>query len=223
MTELSPELIQLHKRLQNHINEQKSNWKSFVYAQKMGFYQGFEEISLPGCRPTEQRLERYGISKYLTKEKTALDIGCNCGFFVLHISKFLKYVNGVEINPFLVNVGNDTKDFLKIGNVDFYATRFEDFIPEKKYDMIFSLANDDTIDGNTEFTFEEYVGKIQILLNKGGHLMWETISPDTYDPELFKPKRTILEKRFTLLEEKMVKSEYPVNVPERRFIVFQNN
>ena len=53
--------------------------------------------------------------------------------------------------------------------------------------------------------------------------MWETISPDTYDPELFKPKRLILEKKFTLLEEKMVKSEYPVNVPERRFLVFQNN
>jgi spermidine synthase len=132
-------------------------------------------------------------------------------------------VNGVEINPFLVNVGNDTKDYLEIGNVDFYATRFEDFIPEKKYDIIFSLANDDTIDGNTEFTFDEYVGKIQRLLNKGGHLMWETISPDTYDPELFKPKRTVLEKRFTLLDERMVKSEYPVNVPERRFLVFQNN
>ena len=41
--------------------EQKSNWKSFVYAQQMGFYQGFEEISLPGCRPTEKRLERYDI------------------------------------------------------------------------------------------------------------------------------------------------------------------
>jgi len=53
--------------------------------------------------------------------------------------------------------------------------------------------------------------------------MWETISPDTYDPDLFKPKRRILEERFTLLEERMVKSEYPINVPERRFLVLQKN
>jgi len=223
MTELEPELAELHKKLEHHILKQKSNWKSFVYAQQMGFYQGFEEIKLSGCRPTEQRLERYDIKNYLTNEKIALDIGCNCGFFVLHLSKFLKYVDGVEINPYLVNVGKDTQEFLKIRNVDLVATRFEDFNPTKKYDIIFSLANDDTIDGNTEFTFDEYIEKIQGLLNKDGYLMWETISPDTYDPELFKPKRTILEQRFTLLEEKMVKSEYPVNVPERRFLVFQNN
>ena len=132
-------------------------------------------------------------------------------------------VDGVEINPYLVNIGKDTQKFLNINNVDLHPSRFEDFKTTKKFDIIFSLANDDTIDGNTEFTFDEYIKKIQGLLNEGGHLMWETISPDTYDPELFKPKRLILEKKFTLLEEKMVKSEYPVNVPERRFLVFQNN
>ena len=51
--------------------------------------------------------------------------------------------------------------------------------------------------------------------------MWETVSMDTYDPELFDPKRKIFEKSFNLLEERMVKSEYPVNVPERRFLVLQ--
>ena len=223
MAELKPELAELHKKLEHHILEQKSNWKSFVYAQQMSFYQGFDEIKLPGCRPTEQRLERYDIKKYLTTEKVALDIGCNCGFLVLHLSKFLKHVDGVEINPYLVNIGKDTQEFLNINNVDLHPSRFEDFKTTKKFDIIFSLANDDTIDGNTEFTFDEYIKKIQGLLNEGGHLMWETISPDTYDPELFKPKRLILEKKFTLLEEKMVKSEYPVIVPERRFLVLQNN
>ncbi len=223
MNEKDPELSQLHDRLKHHISEQKSNWKSFVYAQQMGFYQGFDEISLPGCRPTEKRLERYDIAKYLTKEKIALDIGCNCGFFVLHLSKFLKHVDGVEINPYLVNVGNDTKKFLNIGNADFFTSRFEDFSTNKKYDVIFSLANDDTIDGNTEFSFNEYVRKIKSLLNKNGHLMFETISPDTYDPKQFEPKRRLLEDRFTLLEEKMVKSEYPINVPERRFLVFEKS
>ena len=53
--------------------------------------------------------------------------------------------------------------------------------------------------------------------------MFETISPDTYDPKQFEPKRRLLEDRFTLLEEKMVKSEYPINVPERRFLVFEKS
>ena len=200
MSESDLELKKLHDKLNAHIEEQDKNWKSFVYAKENGFYQGFDEIKLPGCRPTEQRLDRYDIKKYLTNEKMALDIGSNCGFLVLHLSKFLKHVDGVEINPYLVNVGKDTQKFLNINNVELFTSRFEDFKITKKYDIIFSLANDDTIDGNTEFTFDEYIKKIQGLLNEGGHLMWETISPDTYDPELFKPKRLILEKKFTLLE-----------------------
>ena len=39
-------------------------------------------------------------------------------------------------------------------------------LPNKKYDIIFSLANDNTIDGRTEFSFIEYVTKIQNLLNR---------------------------------------------------------
>ena len=139
MAELEPELAELHKKLEHHILEQKSNWKSFVYAQQMSFYQGFDEIKLPGCRPTEQRLERYDIKKYLTTEKVALDIGCNCGFLVLHLSKFLKHVDGVEINPYLVNIGKDTQEFLNINNVDLHPSRFEDFKTTKKFDIIFSL------------------------------------------------------------------------------------
>ena len=63
--------------------------------------------------------------------------------------------------------------------------------------------------------------KIQDLLKPDGLLMWETVSMDTYDPELFDPKRKIFEEFFNLLEERMVKSEYPVNVPERRFLILK--
>ena len=121
----------------------------------------------------------------------------------------------------LTNIGKDTKEFLGEKNVDFHTTRFEDYQTDKKYNIIFSLANDDTIDGNTQFSFNEYINKIQKLLQPNGLLMWETISPDTYDPELFEPKQKILEKSFNLLEERMVKSEYPINVPERRFLVLE--
>lgn len=221
MNNENDKLNQLKKKLRGHVDEQIQKWDSFVYAQKNGFYQGFDEIGIEGCRPTEQRFMRYKIDKYLSREKTALDIGCNCGFFAIYISRFLKHVDGVEINPYLTNIGNDTKVYLNQKNVEFFTSKFENFKSKIKYDLVFSLANDDTIDGNTEFSITEYISKIENLLNPKGFLMWETISPDTFDPKLFEPKRKILESKFSLLEERMVKSEYPINVPERRFLVLQ--
>ena len=105
--------------------------------------------------------------------------------------------------------------------MNFYSSRFEDFKPNHSYDIIFSLANDETIDGNTKFTFEEYIQKIYNSLNENGLLMFETVSPDTYEPKLFQPKLKLLKKKFTVLEDTMVKSEYPKNVPERRFLILR--
>lgn len=216
-------LDSLHKKLQNHIYDQKKNWSSFVYSQTKGFYQGFDEIKLDGCRPTEKRFARYKIEKYLSKNQNALDIGCNCGFLTIFISRYVNHIDGVELNPYLISIGKDTQDFLKINNVDFYALSFENFETSLKYDVIFSMANDNTIDGNTKFTINEYIEKIRNLLKDYGLLMWETISPDTFDPKLFEPKLKLLKKYFTVLEERMVKSEYPINVPQRRFLVLRKN
>jgi SAM-dependent methyltransferase len=214
-------LASLHKKLADHLENQSKNWKSFVYAKEKGFYQGFEEIKIDGWRPSEKRFERYGIEKYLAKSKSALDIGCNCGFFTIVVSRYVKDIDGVEINPYLVNIANDTKEFLKVQNVSFVTSSFEKYQPNKKYDVIFSLANDETIDGNTKFTFAEYMKKIEGSLMDDGVVMFETVSPDTYAPKLFQPKLDHIKKHFVILEDKMVKSEYPVNVPERRFLVLK--
>ena len=221
MSETDLELKKLHDKLNGHLEEQTKNWKSFVYAKQNGFYQGFDEIKINGCRSTEKRFRRYKIEKFLSKQFSALDIGCNCGFFTIFASRYLDLMEGVEINPYLVEIANDTKNFLKIKNVNFYNSRFEDFEPNHNYDVIFSLANDETIDGNTKFTFEEYIQKIYNLLNENGFLIFETVSPDTYEPRLFQPKLKLLKKKFVVLEDKMVKSEYPKNVPERRFLILK--
>ena len=221
MSETDLELKKLHDKLNSHLEEQTKNWKSFVYAKQNGFYQGFDEIKINGCRSTEKRFRRYKIEKFLSKQFSALDIGCNCGFFTIFASRYLDFMEGVEINPYLVEIANDTKNFLKIKNVNFYNSRFEDFESNHNYDVIFSLANDETIDGNTKFTFEEYIQKIYNLLNENGFLIFETVSPDTYEPRLFQPKLKLLKKKFVVLEDKMVKSEYPKNVPERRFLILK--
>lgn len=152
----------LHKKLQDHVDSQNKNWKSFVYAQDKGFYQGLEEIKIDGWRPSEKRLESYNIVRYFTNEKTALDVGCNCGFFTIVVSRYVKHIDGLDINPYLIDIGNDVKDFLGIKNVSFYNSSFEDYLIDKKYDIIFSLGNDETIDGNTKFTFSQYIEKIKM-------------------------------------------------------------
>ena len=58
-------------------------------------------------------------------------------------------MNGVELNPHLVDIAKDTRDFLKINNIEFFASSFEQFSTSKKYDLVFSLPNDETIDEET--------------------------------------------------------------------------
>jgi len=215
------ELASLHKKLAGHLENQSKNWKSFVYAKEKGFYQGFEEIKIDGWRPSEKRFARYDIERYLSKNKSALDIGCNCGFFTIVVSRYVKDIDGVEINPHMVDIANDTKEFLKVQNASFVTSSFEKYQTDKKYHVIFSLANDETIDGNTKFTFSEYIQKITELLTEKGYLIFESQATDTDETERFKPKMESLKKYFEIIEERIVLSEYPINVPKRIFLVLR--
>ena len=215
------ELKELHLKLQKHLDSQTKNWDSFIYAKQKGYYQGFEQIQLSGCRNTEKRFEEYNINKYLAKNKIVLDIGSNCGFVDLFLSKFVNRLIGVEINPFLINIANDVKEFLEISNVQFVCSKFEDFKHTENFDIICSFANDSTIDGNTSFDFREYVMKIYNLLNPDGLVLFESQALDAFVPGSFNEKRLFLKKYFEILEEKKVRSEYPVNVPERIFLVLK--
>jgi len=216
------DLEQLHSRLQGHLQEQNEKWEHFVYSKQDGFYQGLEEIDIKGSRSSEKRFQEYNITKFLSKEKKALDIGSNCGFFSIFISKYVKHISGVEINPYLTRIANETKDFLEIENIHFINSSFEEFKTDKKFDIIFSLANDSTIDDNTKFNFEEYIEKINNLLNKDGLVIFESQAIDSMISERFEEKFRFLEQKFNIIEKRKIQSEYPVNVPERDFLVFRN-
>ena len=221
MSETDLELKKLHDKLNNHIEEQSKNWNNFIFAQQNGFYQGFDEIKIQGCRSTEKRFKEYKIEKIFAKNFSGLDIGSNCGFFTIYVSRYLGSMDGVEINPYMVKIANDTKDFLKIDNVNFYTSSFEEFKPKRRYDLIFSLANDETVDGLTKFTFAEYIQKIADLLNEHGILAFESQAKDAYYIKKFESKLEIMKKNFDVLEQRIVKSEYPVNVPKRYFLILQ--
>ena len=158
----------------------------------------------------------------MSKNKTALDIGSNCGFFSIFISKYVQHITGVEINPYLVAIANDTKQYLEIVNTTFISSAFEDFKANDKFDIIFSLANDSTIDDNTKFNFKEYVNKIKNLLNNDGILIFESQAVDSMIPEQFKQKFNFLKLNFDVLEKRKISSEYPLNVPMRDFLILKN-
>ena len=215
------ELEELHLKLKAHLKNQNEKWEHFIYSKQDGFYQGLDKINIKGSRSTEKRFNEYNIGSLFSKNKNVLDIGSNCGFVSLYTSEFVKSVTGVEINPFLVKISNDTKEFLNIQNVKFVCSTFEEDDTEEKFDIVYSFANDSTIDDNTTFNFEEYVQKILFLLSSGGLLIFESQALDVLVPNKFQLKLEILEKYFIISEKRKVSSEYPTNVPERIFLVLE--
>ena len=215
-------LEELHSKLKAHLKDQNEKWEHFIYSKQDGFYQGLDEINIKGSRSSEKRFKEYNLTKYLSKNKTALDIGSNCGFFSIFISKYVQHITGVEINPYLVAIANDTKQYLGIVNTTFISSTIEDFKANDKFDIIFSLANDSTIDDNTKFNFKEYVNKIKNLLNNDGILIFESQAVDSMIPEQFKQKFNFLKLNFDVLEKRKISSEYPLNVPMRDFLILKN-
>ena len=217
------DLDSLHLKLQGHLDRQEKEWGHFIFSKEDGgFYQGLDEIKITGSRSSEKRFEEYEILEYLSKDKTVLDIGSNCGFFSIYVSKFVDRIFGVEINPYLVAISNDVKDYLNIKNTNFVNSSFEEFQSNEKFDMIFSFANDSTIDGNTKFNFSEYMEKIKNLLKEDGLLIFESQAIDSVVTEQLNEKINYLENRFTILKRKKVSSEYPKNVPFRDFLILKN-
>ena len=88
--------------------------------------------------------------------------------------------------------------------------------------MIFSFANDSTIDGNTKFNFSEYIEKIKNLLKEDGLLIFESQAIDSVVTEQLDKKIDYLKKDFIILKRKKVSSEYPKNVPFRDFLILKN-
>ena len=217
------DLDSLHSKLQGHLDRQEKEWEHFIFSKEDGgFYQGLDEIKITGSRSSEKRFEEYEILEYLSKDKSVLDIGSNCGFFSIYVSKFVDKIFGVEINPYLIAISNDVKDYLNIKNANFINSSFEEVQFDKKFDMIFSFANDSTIDGNTKFNFSEYIGKIKNLLKEDGLLIFESQAIDSVVTEQLDEKINYLENKFTILKRKKVSSEYPKNVPFRDFLILKN-
>ena len=65
------------------------------------------------------------------------------------------------------------------------------------------------------------IDKIADLLNEHGILAFESQAKDAYYIKKFESKLEIMKKNFDVLEQRIVKSEYPVNVPKRYYLILQ--
>lgn len=208
---------ELHKKLDKILEEQKNNWEHLVYAGGK-FYQSLEKVGIEGRRSTEKRFEDYEIKKYLNKEKSVLDIGANTCFFSLNISEQVKEIDCVEINKYLVQIGKEVRDFLKIENVNFFTTDFKNFVTDKKYDIVMSFAVDEVADGLSKLSFEDYLDKILNLLKEEGMIFFESQAEDIMLNK-FDKKFNILKEKFNIIFKKEIGSTYPTNIKNRVFLI----
>lgn len=196
----NPELKELHKKIRSHLDDQKNEWNKPFYPR----YQGYGRIKLSGLRDTERRMDNYGLAKHLKHGWRLLDIGCNTGFMSLESARLVRHVDAFDVNPYLVKIGQEVKDFLKQDNVSFSSCGFEDFEVKEKYDAIFSFANHHTLDGLTTFSINDYFTKASDSLNPGGLLFFES---HEYGTENWDEVDKVLDRFFIRMEEKDLRKE----------------
>tara|TARA_X000001036_G_C20678282_1_gene804995 strand:- start:2162 stop:2938 length:777 start_codon:yes stop_codon:yes gene_type:complete len=144
-----------------------SNYQQFG---RDNFYQSLPELKISGQRSTEKRLKIYELRKFINKKTSVLDIGSNCGFLSLTVSRLAKSVNGLEPNSSLTIISNDTKQLLKIKNCKFINKNFKDFHTNKRFDVILSFA----VHFWVNLLFYNFIKKINKMLKLDGYLILES-------------------------------------------------
>jgi SAM-dependent methyltransferase len=204
---------------------QRYNWRAsyaFDYP-----YQGLSRIGISGIKPSEERLQRYGIQSYLKPTDLVLDIGSNNGFLTLSMAPLVREIHGIEFNPYLVNISHTTGQFLHIQNARFILGDFVEWTSESRYDVILSLANHCTIDGNLSVDFELYIAKFHTLLAPDGILLFE--SHNVFGPGAGTPgddgdldlKFNIVERYFEIITTNMTSAYVPAFDIDKLFIALR--
>ncbi|MCG6656233.1 methyltransferase domain-containing protein [Halomonas campisalis] len=141
-------------------------------------YQGYDRVALPGSRPTELRLDAYGLREHLAELKqkkdtiSALDIGCNHGFLLLELADQLGHGMGFDISPTCIEVGNTVASHLGIDNVKLAAMTFEAFIAGQPQasDLVIACAVHRWIG----LPMPEFGRHLHSLVSDGGLLLLES-------------------------------------------------
>lgn len=182
---------------------------------KGNFYQSLEELNIKGQRPTEKRIDIYGL-KSIAKDKRVLDIGCNCGFLDLSLGLIAKSIKGVEYNKILVKIAETVRDYLKRENVCFEAGDFKEYITNEKYDVIFSFAVHYWIG----LPVKEYCKKIVSMLETDGYLVFESQNIKTVDKEFAEYCNEFEKLGLEKIREDKICDDGEI---ARKFLIYKNN
>ncbi len=206
LKEENDKLWELHRKLETIRLEEEENYKSYDYGSGY-YYQSFKSLHISGYRNTEQRIQQLELASR-TKGKSVLDIGANAGFVLLSIAESISVGTGIEFNPYLVKTAQLAMEYLEIGNTTFIASSFEDYSnSHNKFDIVLSLANHSTYDGNTKHSLHEYFKKTAELLNRNGQLIFESHPPKIEPEEKLKQTIETIEQYFIIEEKPNVKMD----------------
>jgi SAM-dependent methyltransferase len=201
----------------------KNNKNTDLYDYGEGyFYQSLNRINLSGLRDTRYRVDILNL-KEITKNKIILDIGCNSGFVLHEMQNNFNKAVGIDYNKQLIDVADAVKEYFKIDNMEFICDDFLkcENLNNKKFDIIFSLANHSTYDNGINDT-KSYFLKVFDLLEKNGILIFESHHPQYENDEKFNEIKKNLLTMYTLVKEGtyLNKNFYDKN---RRFLLLKKN
>jgi SAM-dependent methyltransferase len=161
----------IQRRLSGHLRDQQRSWQR-GYSNGY-FYQGLEELGITGAKPTGFRFGQYDVDDLL-QGKDVLDIGSNAGFVAIYCARLANGVVGVELNPYLNRVARDAADYLGVSNLEIVESDFASFSSDRMFDVVLSLSNHHTIDGNLNMGFARHIARIADLLRPDGIMLFES-------------------------------------------------
>lgn len=178
------------------------------------FYQSFEKLNIKGLRPTNYRIKKYNLLKYLKKDDKVLNIGSNVGFLDLTLSEYVNNITGIEYNKYLYNIANMTKDFLNIKNVNFINQDFNKAIFKEKFNVVLSFA----VHYWLQINLKDYIEKIYNLLEKDGIFVIESHETIITDIDFDKNINNFINNKFEILYYGKIKDD---NIIERNFFILK--
>ncbi len=119
-------------------------------------------------RSIPDRVQEYGILNYVNKDSSVLDLGCNRGYFGIHLSPHVSHYVGIDSDKNQLQHGINECLRKGITNVNYSNTNYS-LKMTGKYDIILCLA----FHIYTGVNMVDFAKHLINMLNPNGHLFLE--------------------------------------------------
>jgi SAM-dependent methyltransferase len=110
----------------------------------VSFKGGYHSFTIPPYTFPGQRDpgKRFQVIPFDFTDKCILDLGCNQGGMLFHISDRIRWGVGTDFDPKMINAANRIKSARQVTNCDFYTFDFD----REPLDLLFDYLRDDEAD-----------------------------------------------------------------------------